>query len=59
MKYYGRTYGNNRAEVVRCGAIVDRLKAINDLQQRTGNKELFQAQRSKLMNELSEVRKGL
>ncbi|MCE5222056.1 MAG: hypothetical protein LLF98_12590 [Clostridium sp.] len=56
---YGGIVGSNRAEVVRCGTIVDRLKAINSLQQRTGNKKLFESQREKLMKELSEVRKGL
>lgn len=59
MRYYGRTIGNNRAAVVRCETITDRLKAINSLQQRTGNKKLFEGQRSKLMKELSQIRREI
>ena len=60
MNYQSREYRVKRDKVLRRGAeITDRLKAIHSLQQRTGNKKLFEGQRSKLMKELSEVRKGL
>lgn len=59
MRYYDRTVGNNRAEVVRCGTIVSRLRSISNLQKRTKNKDLFKDTRDKMRKELLEIRKGL
>ncbi|RII32131.1 hypothetical protein D2A34_24745 [Clostridium chromiireducens] len=59
MRYYGKSIGNNRAAVVRCESITDKLKAIRNLQQRTGNKKLFEGQREKLMKELSQIRREI
>lgn len=60
MDYQNRADRAKREKVVkRGGEITDRLKAINSLQKRTGNKKLFDGQREKLMKELSEVRREL
>ena len=60
MDYQDRTDRANREKVVRRGGeITDRLRAIHGLQQRTGNKKLFEGQRSKLMKELSQIRKEM
>lgn len=60
MNYQSREDRARREKVARRGAeITDRLKAIHSLQQRTGNKKMFEGQRSKLMKELSQIRREI